>query len=170
MNDHNEKENILTFGKIKVDVSNVPYGRIVIASKIWNKTIQKENTTSEQINEMTEKVGCYLIRQPLEILSRRYSLIDSVKEYIKRLLITPGYINKSNKEEYEEFQGWVYFALTGKKKENLETDSEIMKFSRKIYKEMEAQNISQEQCLELLQTLVVEQAKELKTSTQDHKK
>jgi signal peptidase I len=170
MNDHNEEEYLLTFGNVKVDVSNVPYGRIVVASKIWNRVIQKENVSSEQINKMTENVGCYLIRQPLNILNRRFNKIDSIKEYVKRLFITPKYIYKSNKKEYEEFQEWVYFVLTGKKKENLETDSEIMKFSRKIYQEMETQNINQDQCLGLLQTLLAEQAKDLKTSTADHKK
>jgi hypothetical protein len=159
MNSHIEKENILTFGRRSIDVSNVSYGRIVKASTMWNNTIQEENITAEQVNKMSEKVGLYLIRQDFNVLLFRFTFIKSVKEYVKRLFLTVKHINKSNKEEYECFQDWVYFMLTGKKKDHLEAQKDIMGDMAIMYQKLKSQGVSLDQCLELLQTLAPEQVK-----------
>ena len=170
MDNHNEEAKYLNFGKLSIDVSNVAYGRIVKASKIWNETINKEDLQADEINEMTERVGLYLIRQEFIVLYRRYTLVKSIKEYIKRALLTVKIINRSTKAEYEEFQDWVYFTLTGKKKVSLETKNGILEIIENQINEITEQtNLNQEQCLELLQTLLREQLKPLTESIQDPK-
>ena len=159
MNSHIEKEKILTFGKKSIDVSNVSYGRIVKASTIWNKTISKEEVTAEEINRMSEEVGIYLIRQDFNVLRFRFTLSKAIKEYVKRLFLTAKHINKSNKEEYEEFQDWVYFILTGKKKDLLEAQEDMIGDMATLYRRLKKQGISLDQCLELLQTLAPEPEK-----------
>lgn len=169
MNSHIEKENILTFGKKSIDVSNVSYGRIVKASTVWNKAVQDENITPEKINKMCDTVGLYLIRQDFSVLRLRFTFLTAIKEYIKRLFLNRYHINKSIKTEYDEFQDWVYFQLTGKKKENLKTEADLMEQTISFYQAMEKKGIKPDKCLELLQTLVLEQASELKTSTNSRK-
>ncbi|MCP4988496.1 MAG: hypothetical protein GY928_21330 [Colwellia sp.] len=163
-----EEEKILTFGNKSFDISNVAYGRIEYAIKEWNKALNIEGFTESDINNMCERVGLYMIRQDFDVLRLRLSFFDSVKSFIKRYMLTIKHIKKSNKQEYEEFQDWVYFTLTGNKKKDLETDTAIMETARKIYRDMEKQGINQEQCSELLQTLLAEQVKELQTYTKDH--
>jgi len=169
MNSFIEKENILTFGNKSIDVSNVSYHRIEKSIETWNKAISKEGFTEKEINDMCEKVGLYLIRQDFSVLRLRLSFIESVKNYVKRNLLTVNHIKKSNKAEYDTFQDWVYFSLTGNKKKDLETDASMMETTRKIYREMEAQGITQEQCSTLLLTLLQDQVKELKILNKDHK-
>lgn len=168
MDSHIEKEKLLTFGKKQIDVSNVSYGRVDKASRIWNKVVQKEDVTVDEINKMSESVGLYLIRQDFDVLLMRFTFFTAIKEYIKRSLLTSKVIRKSNKQEYEEFQDWVYFTLTGKKKEMLQTQADIMDQTVEFYQQMEKQGIKPSECLKLLQTLVVEQAKDLEGYTKGH--
>ena len=168
MNSFIEEEKILTFGKKSIDVSNVSYGRIEYASKVWNETLAKEGFTEKDINNMCERVGLYMIRQDFDVLRLRLPFLKAVKSFIKRYKLSIKHIKKSNKKEYEEFQGWVYFTLTGDKKKDLETDLKILKTARKVYTGMEKKGLNPEQCSELLQTLLVDQAKELKSYTKDH--
>ena len=51
MNSHNEKKEYLYFGKTKIDISNVSYGRIVIASEMWEDARNKEIKLTENRNE-----------------------------------------------------------------------------------------------------------------------
>lgn len=169
MNSFIEKENILTFGKKSIDVSNVAYGRIEKSIDIWNKAISKEGFTEKEINNMCERVGLYMIRQDFSVLRLRMSYLNAVKNYIKRYALTIRHLKKSNKAEYEVFQDWVYFTLTGDKKKDLETDVSMIATTRKIYQQMESQGISQEQCSALLLTLLQDQVKELKSLKKDHK-
>jgi len=169
MNSLIEEENILTFGNKSIDVSNVSYYRSERSIDTWNKVISKEGFTELEVNEMCEKVGLYMIRQDFSVLRLRMTFIESVKNYVKRYLLTIKHIKKSNKEEYNIFQDWVYFSLTGNKKKDLETDVSMMETTRKIYREMEAQGINQDQCATLLLTLLKDQMNDLKNLNTDHK-
>ena len=168
MNSHNEKEEILILGKKKIDVSNIPYGRIEIASNVWNKTISKEGVTSKETRVMINSVGRYLIRQPFIVLLRRFSFWQSIQEYLKRLFITNKTLKLATKSQFEEFDSWVSYTMTGKKKEDLQRQEGILELLNTMVKELEAKtNLSQEKCLELLRTSAGVIVESLTTSTQD---
>ncbi len=170
MNSHNEEKKFLTFGKKKIDVSNIAYGRIVRAAEVWNETVKKEGVSVKRIQSMIETVGLYLIRQEFRVLHLRYSFFRSIIEYIKRLLLTKRHIRRSNKAEYEEFENWIYFNITGKKKESLERQKGILDLIEEMVVGLEKKtNLDLERCLELLQTSVGGIVEQLSTSTQDLK-
>ncbi len=197
MNSHNEKKEYLTFSKMKIDISNVPYGRIVIAMDLWNDKLREhEQQLEEFLNKnddmdnpenkklfgdlqavqrvefksVSDNIGLYLIRQPLQVLNRRYFFIKSRVEFIKRYFITEKKLNYLNKEQYEEFDEWVYFTMTGKKKEDLLRQKSMLDLLVQMSKELEEKiNLTQEECAELLQTSLGGIVEGLTNSIRDHK-
>lgn len=162
MNKFIEDENILTFRKKSFDVSNVSYDRIQKASATWNKEVSREDMTTESINKMSEEVGLFLIRQDFSVLLFRMTFFRALKSYISRCLLTLRNIKKSNKAEYEAFQDWVLFQITGKKKDLLEVETSMMESSTKIIKSLMDQGYSLELCQESLLTLLQDVLKDSK--------
>lgn len=189
MNSHIEKPFYLTFGKTVIDVSNVPFGREKIAARIWNEVrekplnIRKKNkdetikeyqdyTTKlkikkvQEFNQMVDRVGLYLIKQPLNTLMFRYDFKTALKSFITRQILTIKKIEKGNSEQYEAFQDWIYETLTGEKKKRLEIKATVIDQIVNFYGEMESKyNISPEECKELLPTLVQGLRTQLKNYT-----
>ena len=193
MDSHLEKPFYLTFGKTSIDVSNVPYGREKIVARQWNElrvkplNIRERNSGEsredyqeyvskqkvlkiKEFDRMVDKVGLYLIRQPLSVLLFRYTFFKAVKSYIQRMFLTIRKIEKSNHAQYDAFQDWIYETITGEKKKRLETKATVIDQIVNIYGEMESKyDISPEECRELLQTLVVGLRHQLKNYTASRK-
>lgn len=132
----NEKEKILTFGKIKVNVADVSHSREQKAVKMWNELLKlglKKTLTETYYNKMVNKIGAYLIRQDFSILMRRHSLAGAVRQYIKRLMITPFWINKAIKEDYTAFHDWVSVTITGKTIDELQKKKKMQEFTMEMY-------------------------------------
>jgi len=162
MNKFIEPESILTFRKKSFDVSNISVDRIEKAEIIWNKEVLRDGFTTESINKMSENVGLYLIRQDFSVLLFRMTFMKALKSYISRYLLTLRNIKKSNKAEYEEFQAWVLFVMTGKKKDLLEVETSMMESSTKIMKSLMDQGYDLELCQDALLTFLKGQEKPLK--------
>jgi len=157
MNKFIEDENILTFRKKSFDVSNVSVDRREKAEIIWNKEVSREDMTTQSVNKMSERVGLFLIRQDFSVLLFRMTFFKALKSYISRYLLTIRNIKKSNKAEYEAFQSWVLFTMTGKKKELLEVETSMMESASKIVLNLMDQGYSLELCQESLLTLLQDQ-------------
>lgn len=164
MNSFIEKEKILTFRKKSFDVSNVSVERIEKMTPVWDKEVSRKDFTNTSINKMSEKVGLYLIRQDLSTLMFRMTFWEAIKTYILRYLLTVKNIRKSNKAEYEEFQSWVLFTMTGKKKDLLEVETNMMESSSQIVKNLMDQGYSLELCQESLLILLKDLTKRGETS------
>lgn len=170
MNSHIEPELILTLGNKIIDVSNVSVGKKNKHISEWDKEMTREDKTVFTINEMVSRVGVDLIKQEYSVLRLRMGFFKAITEIIKRSFINKKLIDRCNKEEFEEFQGWVYEQMTGNKKKDLETDLEIMKLTRNIYQKISKDmNLSPEQCSELLMMSVKDQMNDLKKFTEDPK-
>lgn len=193
MDSHIEKAEYLTFGKTKIDVSNIPYNRIIKASRIWNEirefslnirpktedetktqydtyVLKEKVKRAKQFDKKIDSIGLYLIRQPLNILSCRFTLLDSIKSFIQRYSMTVRKVKRSNKTQYEAFQEWIYFTLTGEKKKHLEAKETVIDQVANMYEEMEnLYGISPDVCKGLLQTLLADQAKLSNLCIKDHK-
>ena len=157
-----EPEKILTFRRKSFDVSNVSVDRYEKAMAIWNKEVKRKDLTADSVNKMSEKVGLYLIRQDFSVLYFRMTFFKALKSYILRYLLTLRNIKKSNKAEYEAFQEWVLFVVTGKKKDLMEVQTTMMESSTKIVKNLMEQGYDLVQCQELLLTLLQDLAKDSK--------
>ena len=157
MNKFIEDENILTFRKKSFDVSNVSVDRIEKATIKWDKEVLRDGFTTQSVNNMSEEVGLYLIRQDFSVLLFRMTFTQALKSYISRYLLTIRNIKKSNKAEYEAFQSWVLFTMTGKKKELLEVETSMMESASKIVLNLMDQGYSLELCQESLLTLLQDQ-------------
>jgi hypothetical protein len=170
MNSHIEEEELLRIGSKVIDVSNVSVGRSMEGLKRYNIAVQKvydEKLDSIEFNYEVDKIGLYLIQHDYEALRLRFNIVDSIKQVIKRSLIKTKDFRRFSKEEYKDFHGWIYFTITGKKKESLEAEKDMMEIATEFYLDMGKQGISQEKCLELLPTLIQDLAKQLKPSTTD---
>ncbi len=154
MNKFIEDEKILTFGNKSIDVSNVAYGRIEIASELWNKERTDEKMTAKSFNDMVVKIGIFMIVQDFAVLRLRMNFFKACISWFRRLFITEKTIKQSNAKEYEAFEDWIYEQITGDKKKDLLIDAEMMKMSRDVYKKMMEQGKTLEQCTELLSTLL----------------
>ena len=153
-----EDQELLTIGKKTFDVSNVSLDRKEKAMIIFNNTIEnmKENFDILKFNRMVDKQGVFLIRQNFSVLTRRMSFFKALKSYISRCLLTVKYIRNCNAKEYDEWQGWVYFKITGKKKEDLQVQDEMMQIAMNFYKEAKKKGLNLEQSQELLLILLQE--------------
>lgn len=171
-----EGKEFLTFGKIEVDVSNVSNDRLIKARVMWDELFQlgKERETpltAEDYNNVVNKIGAFLIGQDFSVLRRRFTFWQSVKEYFKRtFILTPKYINKSLKKDYDAFHNWISVQVTGKTLEQIKKNNEMEMFAMKIRTKMEEMGVTLDQCEELLLTLLQEQAGKLNISTPTQKK
>lgn len=170
---HIEKEYYLELGRKKVDVSNVSTGKSLKALELYNEAVTKysnKETTLEECMKTINIIGVSLIKHNYDSLRIRFNPIESIIEIIKRKFITIKDIYNLNKEQYEEFQAWAYFAITGEKKKDLEAKAEITTMTMKMYQRAKDElNLSPDECLESLMTLLRDQTKQLKTYTTDHK-
>ena len=197
MNSHNEDKQILNLGRIKIDVSNVPYGKECVAMDQWNEKrreqiketedllIETEEMSTPEQNKrlgdlqaihvaefrlLSDSLGIELIRQPLFVLRRRYFILKAIWEYVRRYFITIKTISSMNKKDYDDYDEWVYFRLTGKKKEDLVRQKGLLDLLVEMELELEKKtNLNLEACLELLQTSVEGIAEGLTNSIADHK-
>ncbi len=197
MNDHNEKKEYINIGKRKIDISNIPYGKKSISMELWNEKcrerefeissylesnenekqskIEKDlgDITARQIIEfqsLSDNIGLELIRQPFSVLSRRYFFIKAIFNFLGRYLITTKTLSKLNTKQYEVFDEWVYFTMTGKKKEDLKREKVILDLQVNLLKKLEKKaNLSIEECEKLLQTYLKETVEQLTHSTPDLK-
>ncbi|MCP4986044.1 MAG: hypothetical protein GY928_08230 [Colwellia sp.] len=197
MNDHNEKKEYINIGKRKIDISNIPYGKIAISMDLWNEKCREreqeiaqylednENEKQSKLEKdlgdikarqvvefqsLSDSIGLELIRQPLTVLCRRYFFIKAFFCFIGRYLITQKTISRLNKKQYEEFDEWVYFTMTGKKKEDLLRQKGLLDLLTEMEIELESKtNLNLEQCLTLLQTSLGGIVEQLTHSTPDLK-
>lgn len=163
-----EEKEYLKLGKHTIDVSNIPVGRKKIVRELWNDTIkeyQEELKKTEDIEAITviynkritdiyERQGLYLIRQPFIVLSRRYGFFKTILEIIKRRLLTVKFLNRLDEKDYDAFQEWVHFTITGSKKKDLEIQESLMLAQNKMMEVSEKMNISPDQLTALLLTLL----------------
>jgi hypothetical protein len=174
MNTHIEKENILVIGRKEIDVSNVSVGKSLKGLGLYNEQVvklQNEEITALDFDKEVDKIGLMLIKQDYEALRLRYNPIKSIVEMFKKRAIKEKHIYSMSREDYKNvWQDWVYFAITGDKKKDLETTANIMETTKLIYQKMQTEmSLNPEQCSELLMTLLKDQMKELKASTIDLK-
>lgn len=156
MDSHNEKKDYLFLGKKKIDVSNIPYGRILHMKDLWDEAVSSDEedlTKREVLYNLIEEIGIYLIRQPLKVLARRYPLLRAIKEYIKRLFITKKFLKNLNEQSYEVFEDFVYQKMMGKKKANLEMKKGLLDVMTEMAEEViNTTNLNLETYLALLRT------------------
>ena len=157
-----EDKEDLTIGKYTVDVSNISMYRKKIARLAWDNAVKDMNGNKDYdltiFDNIVDVYGLYMIRQDLFVLKRRMPLFKALLSYIKRYLITLRYIRKTNETEYNKFQEWAYFNITGVKKKELEAINQIQKMELLAIKEMEKLNLNPEQLMPLLQTFLQETA------------
>ena len=173
MDNHIEEKEMLKIGKRSIDVSNVSAGRSMEGLKRYNEAVQKmqdNKLNAIEFNYEVDKIGLYLIRHDYEALRLRFGIIESLTQVIKRKLIKTKDFRRFSKDGYTDFHGWIYFKITGKKKESLEAQSDMMDIATEFYQRMKKHGISRGRCLELLPTLTKELAKQLKPSILDPQK
>lgn len=155
-----EPTELLTIGKYTIDVSNVPMYKKNISRRAWDEAVKDMGEDKEYdltiFDHMIDIYGLYMIRQDFFILKRRMTFIKALKSYIKRYLISVRYIRKTNETEYNKFQEWAYFNITGTKKKELEKINQIQKMELTMLEEMENLNLKPGQLAELLQTFLRE--------------
>ncbi len=161
-----EEENILTFGKKQIDVSNVAYGRIEYAIREWNK-LRETDFTEEIFDNLCEDLGLYMIKQDFDVLRLRLPFVKAVKSYIKRMTLNKKHIKKLNRQNHDDFIDWVYFVLTGDKKKDLLTEEKMIKMATAFYEQGEMMGKTHEECATLLWTFLQDQTKPSGISTKD---
>lgn len=128
----------LKIGKYTFDVSKQSQFKIEHASKMYNEVhgykcnpdgsikTNKDGSFMYEPKNVTVKeiirIALYLLRQEYVVLKRKNpTIIKAIKDYLKRNMITLGYIKRLSVEEVDEITEWVRYKLTGKKKatENL---------------------------------------------------
>lgn len=170
---HIEEEYKLQIGRKTFDVSNVPVYKTLRGLDKYNKGVERLQSgeiDAVGFNRICDEIGIDLLRNDYESLRLRFNPFKSLLEKIKRYTVSLKHIYKLNKENYEEWQGWVYFALTGKKKESLEEQKDMTEVASQMFRLAKSEmNLNPEQCLELLMTSLRDQTKELENYTKDHK-
>lgn len=167
-----EDRELLKIGKKTFDVSNVSIGRKKIARRVWDNMVSdytKEISEAKEedkkeiekaysiiVSDLYDSLGLYLIRQQRIVLDRRFSFIKSRIDFIRRYLLTIKYINKSNEDEYNAFQEWAHFNITGTKKKDLETDNLIIKMERAAIEELQRVYPDPEQLMDVYRTFVAQ--------------
>lgn len=143
-----QDDKIITIGKYKVDVSNLPARRKRIAIRMWNDlfnfdqekdgSIKRDNRGNPKIKEKPKKkteyqarkglvkIGLYLIRRDFNILLRRYSKKGAIKEYFKRYFISLRYLESLTDKELDSFIEWVYEEIVGVKKKTADMIDPIL--------------------------------------------
>ena len=167
-----EDQELLTIGKKTFDVSNVAVGRKKIARRVWDAMVvdytreisearEEDKQAIEKayaiiVSDLYDSLGLYLIRQQGIVLERRFSFMGSIIDFIRRYLLTIKYINKSNEDEYNKFQEWAHFNITGTKKKDLETDNLIIKMERAAVEELQKVYPDQGQLMDVYRTFVTQ--------------
>ena len=155
-----EEQELLTIGKKTFDVSNVSYYRKQISRRIWDNMVKElkenDNYDVELFNDVCDKQGLFLIRQDFSVLRNRMSFFKAGIDYINRYLLTLKYIKKSTEKEYNEFQEWAYFNITGTKKKELETIGIMQKMEMKAVEELQKVYPDPEQLMAVYSTYLQE--------------
>ena len=100
------------------------------------KSNKKQITSTKKATRKIISVGLYLIRQEFVVIKRRFSFWDSVKEFIKRYLISVKYLESLTEEELNNFVEWVAEVITGQKKKSRDLLAEIGEGLEKILERM----------------------------------
>jgi len=162
MNKFTEDKETLIIGRFTIDVSNVSIYRKKISRKAWDEAVkemgQNKDFDLDTFDNIIDVYGLYMIRQDLSILKRRMPILKAIGSFIKRYLLTVKHIRKSNEKEYEQFQEWAYFNITGTKKKELKAINQIQKIELEMIAEMEKLNLSPDTLTKLLQTFLAETA------------
>ena len=173
MNKIIEDKELLTIGRFTLDVSNAQMGKKKIARRVWDEAVKEMGKDKEYdlivFDDIIDVYGLYLMRQNLAVLARRMPFIKAVWSYIKRYMLTVKYIRKTNETEYNNFQEWAYFNITGVKKKELETTNQIQKMEIMALEELQKMNIKPEQLTELLRTFLQETAGNMNISIPSQK-
>ena len=161
MDKHYEEPKYLTLCNTDYDISNVSKGRVDRAKDYWNKAQgigftrqgkvkqeEKKELTAKQYENLINKIGLMLIRQDWLTLRHRMTIKQAAVEYIKRGMLTLKKLNRANREEYQIFQDWVVFVLFGRTPEDLKKKSQMELLAIQLYKTLEENNLSVDQCLE----------------------
>ncbi len=166
-----EEEEILIIGQKSFDVSNTQLGKKKIVRRIWDKMVKDYNQELEDakteeteteihnkyrdiIVSIYEKQGLYLIRQDFIVLKRRFGFWIACKEYIRRYLLSVKYLNRLSEKENEPFQSWAHYNITGVKKKELESLSQIQKLEIEVINQAKRKNVSLEVLMDALPTLL----------------
>lgn len=163
-----EDAEILKVGRKSFDVSNISVHKKKIARRIWNEMTadyikdledtgrieETENKYSQIISDLYDTLGLFFIRQEFIVLKRKFSLLKAIYEYIRRLFITRKYLNRCNEEEYNNFQEWVHFTITGTKKKDLQVTEKMQQIQIMMVEKAERMGISLDQLTESLATLL----------------
>ena len=173
MNKHTEVEDIMTFGNKSFDVSNVAVGKSLQGLEDFNKGVKKlqnDEITSTEFTFIVSEIGVELLKHDYKTLRIRMNPFKAIIQVIKRHFIDITYIYRLQKDDFQDFQDWVYFQITGDKKKDLEAQSDMMTITTKMYRQAKEElNLSPEECLASLMTLLRDQTKHLKASTEDPK-
>jgi hypothetical protein len=157
-----EDKELLTIGNITIDVSNVPYYKKRISRRVWDGAVKDMGNDKEYdliiFDDIVDTYGLYMLRQDFAVLKRRMSFIKACWSYVKRSFLSIRYIRKTNETEYNKFQEWAFFNITGTKKKDLKAINQIQKMELLMIEEMEKLNLSQDQLTALLQTFLQETA------------
>jgi len=163
-----EDKELITIGKFSLDVSNVSIYRKKISRLAWDQAVKDMNGNKDYdltiFDNIVDVYGLYMIRQDLLVLKRRMPLLKAIWSFIARYFVTLKYIRKTNETEYNKFQEWAYFNITGTKKKELEAINQIQKMELAAIKEMENLNLDPEQLVPLLRTFLQETAGNMNTS------
>lgn len=162
MNNFIEEKELLTIGGYTIDVSNIPIYKKKIARKVWDEAVKEMGDNKEYdliiFDNIMDTYGLYMIRQDFSIIKRRMPFLKALWSFFKRYLITLKYIQKSNETEYNKFQEWAYYNITGTKKKELKAVDKIQKIELEMIEEMEKLNLDPSTLTKLLQTFLVETA------------
>ena len=163
-----EDKELISIGAFTFDVSNISMYRKKIARIAWDNAVKEMDGNKDYdlaiFDNIVDVYGLYMIRQDLLVLKRRMPLLKAIISYIKRYMLTLKYIRKTNETEYNKFQEWAYFNITGTKKKELEAINQIQKLELMAIEEMEKLNLKPEQLMPLLQTFLAETAGNMNTS------
>ena len=153
----------LTIGRFTFDVSNVSMIRKIVARRAHDELAlrydeEKIVEQTEEMQKLIEKYGLYMIRQKLSMLRRRLTLKDAIKSYIQRYLLTRRYIYDQTEPEYQAFEEWAYFNITGRKKKDQILVKQIQEMEKMALEEINKISTDPEKQRILLQTFLQETA------------
>ena len=167
MNKIIEDEELLIIGNFTIDVSNVPMYKKKISRRVWDKAVKEMGSDMNYdliiFDDIVDVYGLYMIRQDFYILKRRMTLLKAVWSYIKRYLLSLRYIKKLNETEYNKFQEWAYFNITGTKKKDVKAINQIQKLELKAIEAIKNLDLSPDLLQELLLTFLQETAGAMNT-------
>ncbi len=159
-----QKEKLVKIGQYAFDVSNISLKRKKIAKRMWDilfniKTDENGNAiiengeqveripnrkmTQQQADRGLFKIGFYILEQDFNILTRRMTFKEALKEAFLRKRITVRYIESLTVDEMQEFVSWIYEEMVGAKKKVVDLLTPMIEQIEKVTEGMTEKEISQ---------------------------